>query len=331
MRGSPAVRRVAHIKSTKSKLSLVIRSVNLPPLSSEYYLGTVPFQADPEASTLHAELIDASRDIREPFIIDIKDLPFSTPEHVASALDSKIQLEMKRIYEDLTSASKKRIGMPKIKVGYDVDEKRFWFAISEKQGFRLQLANYGERILLRKLGFSARTQEQGPLAVLPGKREDAESLWTIGDGGEYGGRSLREQRVRSDEGFGSLRKSFERKFRDWRGKGKQPTGKGKGKGPDNEDEEPDDEDGELVIHSENLLLAEYLFSLVFLSMFRAKGPTMKIAANASVNDDSADDFAKKLDSVCNFNIGVTESNGPGSLKKVMKEVVKKARTESVMV
>eukprot|EP00903_Cladosiphon_okamuranus_P012871 g12021.t1 len=271
-------------------------------VSSEYYLGTVPFQADPKASMLHVNLINASGDINERFCIDIKNQPFSIPEHVAEAIDSELKRNVEYLDEKWRNkTSKKRIRMiPMIEFGYDRESCRFWFSIDETpQGFRLRLGNDGHNGILTKLGFSEDTTVEHPRLL-------AENLWVIGDAGEYGGRSLHEQRVRSDEGFGSLRTKFETTFR----KSRNTTN-------------PNDE--ELAAHSENLLLAEYLFSLAFLSMFRENGPTMKIVANATVSDASADEFEAKLKSVCNFDAGTAESDGPGSLKMVMEEVVKKAR------
>lgn len=130
---------------------------------------------------------------------------------------------------------------------------------------------------------------------------DPELPWTIGGGDEHGGRSIHDQRIRSDVEFDGLRQTFKRQF-----------GKRKAENPG------EDEDTDPTPHSENLLLAEYLFSLVFLSMYREKGvPTMKIDAVKEVADQDAGDFTRKLGQVCNFNIS-------GSLKKAI-DVVKNVR------
>lgn len=263
-------------------------------LSSEYYLGTVPFQADPEASTLQVELVNSSGDINERFtMIDIKNMSFSTPEHVAKALNTEIQRNVKEIDKKWTAAYKGRIKMPTIEFGYDRDKTgRFWFSINKTpENFRLQLGKNDPKSILTKLGFSDDMTVEPPK---PGDKNPsvlaAESSWTIGDATEHGGRSIHDQRIRSDEGFGDLRQRFEIKF------------------------------GKKSRHRENLLLAEYLFSLVFFSMYREKGPTMNIDVRGKVHDHSAAEFNEKLEMVCKH-----QSEGLASLKEVMMEVVKKVR------
>lgn len=118
------------------------------------------------------------------------------------------------------------------------------------------------------------------MKVEPGPREyaDPELTWTIGDGDQHGGRFTHDQRIRSDAQFDGLRQAFKRQF-----------GGRKAENPG------EDEDTDPTPHSENLLLAEYLFSLVFLSMYREKGvPTMKIDAAKGVADQDAGDSLESL-------------------------------------
>ena len=319
------------VGTNENAVSLISFRSPLSPLSSEYYLGTVPFQADPRASRLQVDLINAPGDIHEAFIIDIKNQPFSTPNHVVKALDGEIQRKLNEISERWMSASRKRITMPKVEFGHDEVKNSFWFSINKTtQGFRLQLGKNDPKSILTKLGFSegmlVEHRPDDPRVDPPvDPRVLAEKEWTMGNGGEHGGRSLHEQRVRSDEGFCFLRSRFEAKFGKKRNtaapkdKGERP--KDKGEGPGHKDGGP--EDDEKALHSENLLLAEYLFSLAFLSIFRVRGPTLRINANKPVDGASVDDFENRLEMVCNFDVGATEPEGPGSLKKVMEEVVKK--------
>lgn len=294
------------------------------------------------------ELTNASGDINEQFSIDIKDQPFSTPEHVADAIDDEIQSNVSELCDKWNAALGESAGRqrsrsartnmtpPNIKFGYDRENKRsFWCSISDtSHGFRLRLRKDGQNSILTKLGFSEDTTvEYRPRDFFDDPRVFAKNVWVIGNNEEYRGRSLHQQRVRSDEGFGELRDKFEKKYeiksRDPKGSDKGRKGMGKrrkdeNKEPNDEGEEPNDKAKKLAPHSENLLLAEYLFSLVFLSLYREKGPTMKISANANVSNTCAQNFEDKLKLVCEF-VGDTESGGPGSVKNVMEEIVKKAR------
>ncbi len=292
-------------------------------ISSDHYHDGESFQADPNASILHVELTNDSEQMIEPFSIDIKDQPFSTPEDVAGVIDSELQRHVEELRKKWKAAFGEKFKKLKINFGYDRDKQQFWFSMKKtKEGFCLRLGGGGGQtnLLLTKLGFS---EEHRPLAVFDDPRVFAEDIWVIGDKDEYRGRSLHQQRVRSDEGFGELREAFE-KISNSNSKGKGKGRKGKERRNDR-DEDPQNEDEDLAPHSENLLLAEYLFSLVFLWMYRQKGPTLKINAEATVSDACAQKFEDKLTSVCEFDVGATESDGPGSLKKVMEEIVKKAR------
>lgn len=268
--------------------------------SAEYYLRTVPFQADPNACTLRVELVNASRNISGSFTVDVKNKPFSTPEHVVKAIRCQIQFGVRKLHDDWTSASTRRISMPVIEFDYERNrgtyQNRFWFSMANKQGFRfsLQLGSNSQTSILTKLGFP-----EGLYVKPDGHRVHAEKLWTIGDGGEHGGRSLHDQRIRSDEAFDGLREGFERQFKDRNPKQSKEKGK----------EAP-------ACPSHNLLLAEYLFSLVFISMYREAGATMTIDAAKEVDDRSVDEFTKKLNELCEFD--------PGFLREVM-DFVQEAR------
>ena len=267
----------------------VIRSIDL--LSSEYYLGTVPFQADPGASTLRVELVNASGTENGRFTVDIRNKPFSTPEHVANVLSREIQSNMNNLSKALTSPSKRRLTMPSVKFGYTRrSTDRFWFSLEKtKQEFRLLLGKNDPTSVLTKLGFASE------MTVEPGQRVEAENSWTFGDGDEHGGRSIRDQRVRSDTQFDDLRSKFENQF------GTKRKDKDQGR----------------ALPPETLLLAEYLFSLVFLSMYRQSAPTMEIDIASEVDRGSAKEFNEKLSLVCDFDVGSTGPDGPGSLGKAM--------------
>lgn len=266
------------------------------------------FKADPKASTLRGELTGApgndgnihTFDIT--FDIDVKNKPFSTPEHVAEALSTEIKLTVDERYEVLTSASKRRTAKPSIEIKYDRTGNRFWISLAKtKQDFHLRLENDPTSILTM-LGFDATVE------VEPGTPVAGSSSWTIGDGDKHhGGRSVEDQRIRSDPVFGELwdhAKQF----------GSKTIGKGK--------------KGRVTFHAGHLLLAEYLFSLVFLSMYRENGRTMQITNAVEqakrLDDRSATTFGEKLDQVCDFDVIATAEKDSCSIAMLMKEV-KQAR------
>lgn len=282
----PAIQRIAH-EIVVPRDSACRRFL----LSSEYYLGTVPFQANPEASTLRVELVDASGNANgRVFKVDIKNRPFSTPEHVVTALLKEIQ-NTTELHEAWTSASRRRMPMPSIRFGYDRDDKNFWFSLSETQDFRLQMGRGDPTSILTKLGFPDHK------TVTPGLRVYGKG-WKIGDATEHGGRPIHDQRVRSDPRFVDLRKQFKKIF------GTRAI------------KNPEDNEIERALH-ENLLLADYLFSLVFLSVCREKGPTMKVDINRQVDDKSIKEFNDKFGQVCKSDVGGTGPKNPDSLKQVM--------------
>ena len=257
--------------------------------SSEYYLGTVPFQADPKASTLRVEIVSTSGSTgneNRSYTVDIKKRAFSTPEHVAFALSQEIKRKVEKLHD---------ARMPGIKFGYKRGESRFWFSIEKSTGtqdFHLRLGKDDPTSILPKLGFS------NDMTTESGSQVYAENLWTIGDGDQHGGRSIHDQRIRSDVWFDDLRMAFDnlrKEFEINHGGKKKRNAKKRAE---------DTQDNAAAPQYEYLLLAEYLFSLVFLSMYRTRepkdGPTMKIDATRKVADGDADDFGRKLDQVCNF-------------------------------
>lgn len=280
-------------------------------LSSEYYLGTVPFKADPIASTLRLEFMSATGNDCEDFTIDIKNKPFSTPGQVAVALSAEIKHRIEIC--DL-------VRKPSMTVDYD--GKRFSFSLKKlpRQDFHLRLGKDDPTSILTKLGFN-----DDALEVEPDKKQIAQKPWKIGNGNEHGGRSIHDQRIRSDPGFGVLRAKFRAKFEK-----KRKTGKRKGRAgalPDDDDDlgEIGKRKGKAVaLHDGHLLVAEYLFSLVFLSMYRDEGATMQInnavELASGVNDDSVNKFNESLRLVCDFDVGTTDEKGPCSIGTVMNFV-----------
>lgn len=282
-------------------------------LSAEYYLGTVPFKASPKACTLRGELVGASGNNHSTDIIDINiDIAnklFSTPTHVALALSTEIEASIEKRYNTWTSDTKPNTPRPSVKFSYH--DGRFYLTNERKKGFCLRLGNCDPTSILTKLGFNK------TLEVPPGETKEGTTEWEMGNGGEHGGRSLQDQRIRSDPAFGKLRVDVESIL------GKRRIGRG--------------EEGEVTFHAGHLLVAEYLFSLVFLSMYRGKGRgdgwTMQIQNAAEkagkVDDSSVDEFETKLSQVCNFDVGTTDQAAPCSIKMVMDEV-KKVRLHRVM-
>lgn len=126
--------------------------------SSDFYLGTVPFQADPRASKLYVKISSAFGEENGSFTVDIKNRPFSTPEHVANALSKEINRKAEEFYNAWAStASKRRTSMPIIRYGYERGStKCFWFSIEKSTGaqdFRLLLGKDHPTCILPKLGF----------------------------------------------------------------------------------------------------------------------------------------------------------------------------------
>lgn len=128
--------------------------------SSDFYLGTVPFQADPRASTLYVEISSASGEEIGSFTVDIKNRPFSKPEHVANALSKDINRKAEGLYNAWASktASKRRTSMPVIRCGYERGRtKLFWFSIEKKstgaEDVHLLLGRDHPTCILPKLGF----------------------------------------------------------------------------------------------------------------------------------------------------------------------------------
>lgn len=271
-------------------------------LSSEFYLRTVPFLADREASTLKVELIRTSGEVIGCFSVNVENMPFSTPFHVADALSIEIKGGVDDLYNAVTdtktSLPKKK---PTLKVSYKVSENdgsRFWLSLNgtAKQGFHARLGNNDPTSILPMLGFT------GTRDILPGNPAKGKEDWRIGNGGEHGGRSLQDQRIRSDPLFGSLRDEFQKKFGGTRIRRRQGV-------------------GGIPMHDGHLLVTEYLFSLVFLSMYREKGATMKIQNAAElagdVNLKSVEEFNEKMRLVSDFNVGAADVDNPYSLRIVM--------------
>lgn len=286
-------------RSRNCHLRSVVSPCAAPPASSffsaEYYLGTVPFKASPEACTLRGELLGASGDNHSNgfvcFYIDIKNKPFSTPNHVAEAISAKMK-------ESIDERCKQCVSRPSIRFYFD--DRRFWFKNESKERFRIRLGSQDPTSILTKLGFSE------TLEVKPGQTYGGRKEWAMGNWDEHGGRAIEDQRIRSDGAFGKLRENVERIL------GTRKIGRG--------------DRGEVGFHAGHLLVAEYLFSLVFLSMYRGQGRTMHIEdavkKAGEVDDQSADEFEAKLSQVCNFDVGSTEKAGRCSIKIIMDEVQK---------
>lgn len=281
--------------------------------SSEYYLGTVPFKADPTASTLRVEFMSASGKDDISFIVDLKNKPFSTPMHVVEALNDEIQLKVDEICKKGPSTRTTRSSKPSMTVSYQYGKGTSHFSIlfakSTKQNLRLRLGRGDPTSILTKLGFAKALQVEPGQTVVGGE-------WKLGDGNEHGGRSIQDQRVRSDLAFATLREKFKEEFATkMKRRGCQREKVSKGKGQRNA----------VALHDGHLLVAEYLFSLVFLSMYRDKGRTTQISnaveLASGVNNDSVKIFTERLDLVCSFQAGPT---GKTCSIKMVTDFVKKA-------
>lgn len=209
----------------------------------EYYLRTISFTPDPSACELHVKVLSPGEhgnptDIR----VDIRNKPFTAPKEIADALSAEIGQCMAISYHR---------------------EKGFVLRNTSTSS-RLRLEN-NETSILRKLGFT----EQLPLELAPGSEARASGCWVIGNDAEKGGRSLEGQRIRSDLAFQQLRSRFYSEF-GRRGSRRRKDYRipisSRGNSPPTS----------VALHDGHLMLAEYLFSLVCLSMFRQEGRTMRM-------------------------------------------------------
>ncbi|CAM9719306.1 unnamed protein product, partial [Pylaiella littoralis] len=296
--------------------------------SMEYYLGTVPFRPSPSACTLHVEVAPAteqgnSNDLThgslndKSFTVDIKDKPFTAPDEVAEALSNEIASKISECY---ANASIKMI------ISFCKGSNRFLARnTTNDKRFKLRLGR-NEAGILAKLGF---TSEQLPLELAPGDKKEAAEEWEIGNHNEPGGRSLEDQRIRSDPGFTKLRTRFNSTFgargdkkRRQQSKILTPNDNSLGKTT-------------VALHDGHLLLAEYLFSLVCLSMFRKEGLTMRMKGPETgpvnedflsklVTDDCLAIFNTKLTEVSTFNVGTKSDSCPCDISSVTN-FVKEAR------
>lgn len=292
-------------------------SVRVIFLSPEYYLGTVPFKACRNAGTLRGELTCTSGNDEQEFSIDffinIQNKPFSIPEHVADAISEEFKRSVNGRREELATDAK-RVWPRKretwnpsaymtISAVYEAD--RFWFALKHKetkQGVHFHLVLYNEPAsILPKLGYDDN------LEVTPGHPVPGKTSWKIGDGDEHGGRSIRDQRIRSDSAFGELMAHVQKELKDLFVKNKERG----------------------YAHSGHILLADYLYSLVFLSIFRERGRTMRIkdgVERARNMKDSVEvkEFEDKLTDLCRVDVGATDDET--RIKRILKEVSKVSET-----
>lgn len=273
----------------------------------EYYLGTVPFKPNLNACTLQFDVVPIieqdnpsslasafSVDIEGgPFSVDIKG-PFTSPTEVAEVLSAEIEGETRQFS---TNAS--------LVVSYgngDSNGDKSFSVKNTSKSFKFRLKN-NEASILGKLGFTT-----GPCPLLrlcPGDEKRAGAYSVVGNAEEPGGRSLEDQRIRSDPAFTKLRTQFYSKFGGRGGKKRQShkmltTG-------GNSPQKP------VTLHDGHLLVAEYLFSLTCLSMFRQDRKTMRMKSlpgnetNESlenlVTDDILETFDRRLQDVCRFNAG----------------------------
>lgn len=244
--------------------------------------------------------------------MDIKDKPFTSPTEVAEALCDEIE---RKVNKDSSKI-----------VRYCKSDNRFSIANPSKSPFRLRLKKH-ETSILAKLGF---TSEQLPLELAPGAEEKARAKWSIGDHEEHGGRSLEDQRIRADPGFTTLRARFNLKF------GPRTSKKRRENKICSQDK--NDPKKSVVLHDGHLLMAEYLFSLVCLSIFRKDGPTLRMKTsdmdtdlvteeflNKLVTEHRIDCFTVRLHEVCLFSIGNESEPCSGDIRFVMDFVIQ-ART-----
>ncbi|CBJ31706.1 conserved unknown protein [Ectocarpus siliculosus] len=254
----------------------------------EFYLGTIPFRPDPSACTLHVQVVPKTGQ-GSSFRVDIKDKAFTAPNEVAEALSAEIAVKLR---ECDANAS--------MEISYCKRGKRF-LVKNKSRLFTVRLET-NEASILAKLGFTTNL----PLELGPDSEIRADSDWEIGNHDQPGGRSLEDQRIRDDPGFTELRARFNRQFGP-RG-GKQRRGKNIST-PTENDRQPS-----VALHDGHLLLAEYLFSLVCLSMFRQEGLTMRMRSpgigsetdnflDELVTEDCLDSFDTRLGRVCRFNVG----------------------------
>ncbi|CAM9177501.1 unnamed protein product [Ectocarpus sp. 13 AM-2016] len=239
--------------------------------SMEYYLRTISFTPDPSACELHVKVLSPGKhgnptDIR----VDIRNKPFTAPNEIADALSAEIGQCMAISYH----------------------RKKGFVLRNTSTSSRLRLEN-NETSILRKLGFT----EQLPLELAPGSEECASGCWEIGNQAEEGGRSLEDQRIRSDLAFQQLRSRFYSKF------GRRGSRRRKGYSI------PINPWTWVALHDGHLMLAEYLFSLVCLSMFRQEGRTMRMKSPENpentetflvdlVDEACVRTFTEKTQSVC---------------------------------